>query len=338
MFKIKFDYIKKKDKTYLSNLICNYIKEKKIEINTFNLGLTLDKNIPEEEKIEIKLNFQKQLILEIEKEGNIKRQNDFADIEIIIDFTRDKIELSLRPVYIYGRYIKHSRNLPQTIHYCFQCKGRGCPFCNNTGKISSTSVQEILTPIFQKEFEAQDNKFHGCGREDIDVRMLGNGRPFVIELINSKIRTKTQEQFNKIISLINNKDILEIKDLRFSNKKEIVEIKNTEHKKKYLAKVSCEKQCDLNNLEKILNKELEIKQQTPLRVMKRRANIIRTRKCSIVEINKINNLEFKITFIADGGLYIKELISSDENRTIPSISQIINNTCICKELDVLEII
>lgn len=27
-------------------------------------------------------------------------------------------------------------------------------------------------------------KFHSGGREDIDVRMLGNGRPFLIELIN----------------------------------------------------------------------------------------------------------------------------------------------------------
>lgn len=31
-----------------------------------------------------------------------------------------------------------------------------------------------------------DIKFHAGGREDIDVRMLKGGRPFVIELVNPR--------------------------------------------------------------------------------------------------------------------------------------------------------
>jgi len=30
-------------------------------------------------------------------------------------------------------------------------------------------------------------KFHACGREDVDVRMLGTGRPFVIEATNPHV-------------------------------------------------------------------------------------------------------------------------------------------------------
>ena len=30
--------------------------------------------------------------------------------------------------------------------------------------------------------------FHSAGREDSDVRMLGGGRPFVVELVNSFVR------------------------------------------------------------------------------------------------------------------------------------------------------
>lgn len=30
-------------------------------------------------------------------------------------------------------------------------------------------------------------KFHSAGREDMDVRMLGQGRPFVLEVINARI-------------------------------------------------------------------------------------------------------------------------------------------------------
>ena len=33
---------------------------------------------------------------------------------------------------------------------------------------------------------ASDYKFSSGGREDIDVRMLGKGRPFVLKLINPK--------------------------------------------------------------------------------------------------------------------------------------------------------
>ena len=35
-----------------------------------------------------------------------------------------------------------------------------------------------------KIFKPSSLKFHSGGREDIDVRMLGNGRPFAIELVD----------------------------------------------------------------------------------------------------------------------------------------------------------
>jgi len=38
-----------------------------------------------------------------------------------------------------------------------------------------------------------------------------------------------------------------------------------------------------------------------------------------------------------GGLYIKELISGDDGRTKPSISEILNTPAECIELDVLEV-
>ena len=38
-----------------------------------------------------------------------------------------------------------------------------------------------------------------------------------------------------------------------------------------------------------------------------------------------------------GGLYIKELISGDEGRSQPNISELLNNKSICEELDVIEV-
>ena len=34
-------------------------------------------------------------------------------------------------------------------------------------------------------FAADEVMLHGSGREDIDVRMIGQGRPFILEFINS---------------------------------------------------------------------------------------------------------------------------------------------------------
>ena len=37
------------------------------------------------------------------------------------------------------------------------------------------------------EFRAAAVKFHGAGREDMDVRMLGRGRPFILEVQDAKV-------------------------------------------------------------------------------------------------------------------------------------------------------
>lgn len=43
---------------------------------------------------------------------------------------------------------------------------------------------------------------HPCGREDIDVRMLGNGRPVVIEVLESQL-IPNDILLNQIVQSIN---------------------------------------------------------------------------------------------------------------------------------------
>ena len=45
------------------------------------------------------------------------------------------------------------------------------------------SIQNVLYPFFFFMICA-DHRFSSSGREDVDVRMLGDGRPFIVELIN----------------------------------------------------------------------------------------------------------------------------------------------------------
>ena len=45
-----------------------------------------------------------------------------------------------------------------------------------------TSVEEVLAAEVMKESGGSDHALHGMGREDVDARMLGRGRPFILEI------------------------------------------------------------------------------------------------------------------------------------------------------------
>jgi tRNA pseudouridine synthase 10 len=48
----------------------------------------------------------------------------------------------------------------------------------------------------------EECKFSAGGREDIDVRMLGDGRPFIVEFINPKTPFTANKSIEKIREVI----------------------------------------------------------------------------------------------------------------------------------------
>ena len=77
----------------------------------------------------------------------------------------------------------------------------------------------IGNPILAS-LDATEHSFHGMGREDIDVRCMGRGRPFVIELKEPKIRTC---DYSKLQQMVNEQaaGAIEVTDLRSSNRSEV---------------------------------------------------------------------------------------------------------------------
>ncbi|MEE3419062.1 MAG: hypothetical protein VZQ62_07000 [Methanosphaera sp.] len=51
----------------------------------------------------------------------------------------------------------------------------------------------------------------------------------------------------------------------------------------------------------------------------------------------MNSKKLRLKIKCQGGLYIKELISGDEGRTVPSVSSVTNNKALCTQLDVLKV-
>jgi tRNA pseudouridine synthase 10 len=270
------------------------------------------------------------------------------DISLVffLDYDSSTIELKIKSLFIYGRYNKFVRGIPQTHWSCKNCMGKGCNLCNFTGKQYITSVEELISPKFVRESKATGSKFHGAGREDIDVKMLGKGRPFIIELRNPQIRTLDLIKLEKKVNKLNKKKI-KIQNLRLSNKKEVIYMKGeaSNTKKVYRAFVETEEKkisknqfIDKTNALKLTFENKEINQRTPTRVSHRRADKVRKKIIHKIEGRYVNSNLFEFIIETQGGTYIKELINGDSGRTTPSFSDVFKLPLVCKELDVLEIV
>ena len=161
-----------------------------------------------------------------------KLVNEKPQILALIDMLTLRVQIEIRSHYVYGRYLKLERGIPQTRWPCRSCKGRGCDRCENTGKQYEDSVQDLIGDPVLPLFEGDDHSFHGMGREDIDVRCLGRGRPFVLEI---KSPHKRSIDCAALQELINEASIgkLEVNSLRESTRSEVVRVKDTPAEKSY---------------------------------------------------------------------------------------------------------
>ena len=340
----------------LLDLVCEKIDFLEVEFDTFVVGCKLPKEIVEKDAlISEKLGLDVEILKrEVNREmgklleKNLPQEVDFdkEDVIIMADFRRMlkedvenpiKVRIQINPIFIEGRYNKLVRNIPQTKWPCRKCKGRGCEACNFTGKQYPESVEELLSQTALKYSKGYEAKFHGAGREDIDVRMLGDGRPFVLEIKEPRIRKLDLEKIEREA----NEAALgktAYHNLKYTVRKRKAEIKTSspDTYKVYRALVECEDEIreeDLNKLQSLHT----IQQRTPIRVSHRRADKIREKEVKELSCKYINPHSFEMIIKTEGGLYIKELISSDEGRSKPSVSEVLGTQAICAELDVIEV-
>jgi len=169
----------------------------------------------------------------------IKLVIDKPEILALIDVLTLTVELDIRSHYVYGRYRKLARGIPQTKWPCRSCKGRGCERCDQTGMQYQSSVQGLIGDPSLGLFGSKEHAFHGMGREDIDVRCLGRGRPFVIEM---KQPVKREVDYDALMKTINEtaSGQLEVSDMRASNRSEVVRVKDTPAEKSYTIRYKIE--------------------------------------------------------------------------------------------------
>ena len=321
----------------------------KIEHNNFLIGTRVDPEIQEKEErlwsevgqdtaepIKAELNREIGKIVEAKAEKPV--EFDTPDVVALVDTRFAQVDLDVSPLFIYGRYRKLVRDIPQTRWPCRMCMGKGCERCSFTGKMYQTSVQEIVGDPIQAVAEGTDHFFHGMGREDIDARMLGNGRPFVIEIREPK---KRNLDLGSLENLINDsgKDRIEVIGLRPSSREEVRKTKAASPNKTYRVVVTVHGKVDEAKLNEVLQsfKRTRITQQTPVRVSHRRADLAREREIVDLHLEEIGEGSFTLVLRTEAGTYVKEFVHGDNGRTRPNLSEALGAPCEVRSLDVIEV-
>ncbi len=303
-------------------------------IRTFSIGTSIPKESEAiEEKIwdfadfrkwrSIKPELNTELGRIIEKKTKYRFSPD-PDVRIVYDIKNKKISRNISSVYIYGRYNKLQRGIRQT----------------KKEDAKEESVEGIIENVLIKEIGTEKSKaiLHGSGREDIDVLMLGDGRPFVMEVTNPSKRVLSEKEIKRINSLINktNEGKIKVEFERVVDKEWVEIIKRAKFDKEYEAIVNLETPIEKNELAK-LPKSVLLMQRTPKRVLIRRSDLIRKRRIKLLEPEWIDSHTIKLRILSESGTYIKEFISGDEGRTQPSISSLLKTKATCKQLNVVSI-
>nr|XP_005305704.1 tRNA pseudouridine synthase Pus10 [Chrysemys picta bellii] len=237
-----------------------------------------------------------------------------------------EIQCTNGAIFVAGRYNKYSRNLPQT------------PWIIDGERKLESSVEELISEHLMTAFKADSFNFSSSGREDVDVRTLGRGRPFAIELVNPHRIHFTAMEMKELQQKINNSsDKIKVRDLQLVTREAIGHMKEGEEEKTktYSALIWTDKAIQKEDIALLDDmKELKIDQKTPLRVLHRRPLAVRSRVIHTMKSEYIDDHHFRLHLKTQAGTYIKEFVHGDFGRTKPNIGFLLKRTADILELDV----
>jgi tRNA pseudouridine synthase 10 len=260
------------------------------------------------------------------------------DVVIILDASGGAVEVQVNSIFFYGRYQKFERGIPQTHWDCRACRGKGCEKCNFTGAQYLDSVEELIGRPVIAMFDAENAVLHGAGREDIDARMVGTGRPFILEVVAPRKRSVNLPDVEAAVNrTADGRVSVAIK--RWADRAEVETLKSNKAHKKYRILVEVDGELPADEFAIALEslKGVTIQQRTPERVAHRRADKIRERKVLDIGFMGEQDGRFVVEVLGEAGLYIKELISGDSGRTIPSLAEILKRKAHVTSLDVTQV-
>uniref|UniRef100_A0A3Q2D632 tRNA pseudouridine(55) synthase n=1 Tax=Cyprinodon variegatus TaxID=28743 RepID=A0A3Q2D632_CYPVA len=218
-------------------------------------------------------------------------------------------------VFIAGRYNKFCRSLPQT------------PWVIDGERRMESSVEELIAAPILSAFRADGFNFSSSGREDVDVRTLGNGEFLLLYwmvLLTQVIYTTINDSSEKV----------KVRDLQIVTREAMSRMKEGEEEKtkSYTALVWTQKAIEKEDIAFI--DDIKVSPKTPLRVLHRRALAIRQRVIHSMNARFVDPHHFYLGLKTQAGTYIKEFVHGDFGRTKPNLCQLLKTDTDILELDV----
>ncbi len=280
--------------------------------------------------------FNRELGKTIERRTGAAGGPERPDVVFLADLPVGRMEATPMPLFLAGRYRKFDRTLPQTRWPCRRCHGRGCDRCGGSGRTYPTSVEELVAAPFVTASGAEGTRFHGMGREDIDARMLGRGRPFVLELLRPRRRTL---DLAALVGELGREATgrVEVDGLRAAEADDVVRVKEAAPEKTYRVDVSGAAPVGKVKEAVELAANRTIAQRTPRRVAHRRSDRVRLRRIVAARVIGDADGRFTIEVRTEAGTYVKEWVEGDDGRTEPSLASLVGCPLRVEALDVLEV-
>jgi hypothetical protein len=231
-----------------------------------------------------------------------------APANVLVDFVHDSI-------WVGGRYNKWARGISQS------------PWTVDESQ-PVLSVEDCFMPPLHRLFGTVTHALRTAGREDRDVRMLGSGRPFMVELIHPTTLNVSAQDIAALVAEINAKYAgqVSVRDVTILERgaTALFHGDDDERRKAYRALVQTSEPPSAERLARLATmSDLAVQQRTPVRVAHRRANLTRAKTVHSMRMRALHERWYELELVSSSGMYIKEWVHGDFGRTTPSLASLL---------------
>lgn len=245
------------------------------------------------------------------------------DAIVVVDLNAADVKVRVTPLYAYGRYVKLGRYIPQTRRVA-------------SGRKYALALEDLVEPL-ARSLGASGYKIHTAGREGADARMLGGGRPLVIELRGVRDKTITVGDMSKAVPASR---WLVLSVERAITPRYISLIKTQRLLKLYRLLILSKKPLDVDSVNTLVREfnGRDVRQRAPDSALRRGEGVVRVRRVYGVGARLVNEYLMEVLAKCDSGLHVRELVHGDNGRTSPSFAEVLGTELVVLEVDVLDVL
>ncbi len=227
------------------------------------------------------------------------------------------INCKAREFYLLGRYIKLGRGIAQ------KNKNLEKKDCQNFGKLADKyekSIEHSIRKSVGSEYNAEDMKITWTGSEDKYSLVLGSGRPFIVKVINPKLKGLDEKKvFEKDVELY----------FRKINQEEI----DYYCKYRILVTIYVKLNEKIRNTSQFESLVKTLNGEVTFRVKNRKT----TRNIYYAKLINAEDNKLEISLDMDNGIPIKQFVGGNEPIE-PCLSSTLKTKCECIYFDIHDVI